>query len=102
MVNLAKYLHQFVRESSGSTQHLEKELKAIEARKFDIEKKLESARLALHRADTFIPASGLDTYCPRCWILDEKHSRVTPIPSKDSRVDLFKCEGCGYQYEANF
>ena len=100
MTSLAGYLHQFVRDLTAQGPHLEAELKQIEARKFDIEQKLKQAHLARDRADRFVAASGLNIYCPNCWIREERHVAVTSYdPGERSKTDHWRCEGCGYAYE---
>jgi len=95
---IAEYLHDFARSMAGNAPQLETELRDIEVRKREIESKLEAARLALDRASRFIPSSGLDTYCPRCWLTHELHTPITPIPSDNARIDKFRCRKCNQLY----
>jgi phage FluMu protein Com len=99
MPSIAEYLHDFARSMAGNAPQLETELRGIEARKYEIESKLEAARLARDRASRFIPSSGLDTYCPRCWLTHELYSPLTPIPSDNARIDKFRCGKCNQLYE---
>ena len=102
MPSIADYLHAFVRSASGNAPQLEAQLCTLEARKRELELELQSARLAKSRGDTFIISSGLDTYCPKCWIKEERQATLRPIPSQQSRIDLFRCDHCNYQYEVGF
>jgi transposase-like protein len=99
MPSLVEYLHDFARRASAETPRLEAELTEIQTRKLDIENKLQAAHLALDRATHFIPQSGLTLYCPQCWILHERRSEIYGIPSGKPRVDLFRCNDCGFDYE---
>lgn len=101
MPSIAEYLHSFARSAAGNAPNLERDLREIEARKTEIERQLQAAHLALSRADTFIIASGLDTYCPRCWIMFERHSTLRAIPSDNPRLDRFRCNHCNYDYEVD-
>lgn len=100
MPSIPEYLHQFARQAQVDTSGLQSELLQIEARKQEIERKLEAARLAAQRASSFISGSGLDLYCPRCWIFDGRpQSQLRSIPSDKRRVDLYRCNVCEYEYE---
>jgi hypothetical protein len=99
MPSLAEYLHHFADSYSRKAPQLEAELSEVETRKREIEKELNAAHLALDRAGRFIPVSGLQRYCPHCWILHERTATLRSVPSNRPRVDLYRCNGCDFEYE---
>ena len=102
MPSIAQYLQDFVNEASRPTPDLEQELRQIEARKQEIERKLQIAHLALDRAGRFVAMSGPNRYCPRCWVFDERHNIIDPIGGGTREYDLFRCRVCRTEYEINF
>ncbi len=55
---------------------------------------IKSADSAMDRLGRFDPIIDGDYQCPHCWIANETHSLLKPIPS-DTRIDQFRCETCG-------
>lgn len=101
MPSLNEYLHSFSRSASGGVDLLETEIRKIDSEREGIQSALETARQAQTRVETFIPMFGLDYTCPRCWIMHGRQSALRAIPSKNSRIDLFRCNQCDADYEVN-
>ena len=99
MTNLNTYLQRFIRQLTRGTADFARELEELNARKLELENRLTVARLAMERKDSFVPSSGLETYCPRCWILNAERARVSRIPSDKRHIDLLRCDKCSYVYE---
>jgi hypothetical protein len=65
--------------------HLSKEAANIAARLGESAQ----ARLLAYR-----PVVGIDYQCPGCWVENATKSNLTPIPSKNQRLDIFRCRTC--------
>ena len=99
MPSLVEYLHDFVRQAQFGAPELEQKLRDIQARKIEIERKLNTARVAGEREINFIAILGLDRQCPRCWIEEEHRSRLSPMQGGARGIDYFRCDVCNYEYE---
>lgn len=75
-----------------------KELAEIEIRKAQIEAQLESAQLCRNRLSSFTPEIGGDLQCPRCWVVNEARTALTPVPG-GHMADQFKCKVCHQEIE---
>lgn len=78
-----------------------RELAEIKIRQAQIEAQLESAQLCRNRLSSFSPEIGRDLQCPRCWVVNETRTALTPIPG-DHAVDRFKCSVCHLDLELPF
>ena len=79
-------------------KQLEPERAEIQMRLKTIEAMLDSASLCHERARNFVAQVGRDYQCPRCWIIHEAKTALTPIPS-DTKDDRFRCDRCGISVE---
>ena len=66
-------------------KRLEPERAEIQTRLKIIEATIQSASLCHERARNFVAQVGRDYQCPRCWILRETKTALTPIPS-DTKI----------------
>ncbi len=79
---IAENVHHEIKEKK-------KQLADIEVRKAQIESDLNSANLSFDRLKSFQPDIGGDLQCPKCWIMHETKSSLSPVPS-ETRDDLFR------------
>ena len=78
-----------------------KELAEIKLRQAQIETQLESAQLCRNRLANFVPEIGGNLQCPRCWVVNETRTALTPTQG-DGAVDRFKCKVCHWGIELPF
>ena len=102
MASVADQLGQIAFDEAARMQYerpaLEAELLEIEARKREIEAKLDATKFALKRANNFLFKVGVDYQCPRCWVRHENRTTLRCLPS-DVKNDFFACDTCGLDAE---
>jgi hypothetical protein len=76
---------------------LKQELLQVEARKRELEKQLQVAKLAHQRLREFVPTFGGKFHCPRCWIEYKTLSALRPIAGGTGN-DIFGCNSCKYEF----
>lgn len=81
-------------EAKARGAQLKTELEQIEARKAEIEAKLNAIRGLPERLFHYGRHLGADFQCPLCWIEHEKSSRMTPTPD-----DSFRCDACNSTFK---
>jgi hypothetical protein len=85
------------RQAEARTSHLKLLLAEVEARKGELQRQLNTARLSPERVFTFKPQIGPYFQCPSCWIESEKRSSLTPIGGSTRAEDFFRCRTCGFE-----
>ena len=91
---LKQFALQIANDTLGRAQSLKPERVKIQLRLKEIEGIMKAADVCHQRVRDFSAHVGRDLQCPRCWILNEAKTALTPIPS-DTKDDLFRCDVCG-------
>lgn len=81
-------------EVEQSVARLQREQPELEKRLAEKQAQLDLASLAPKRLANYVVRVGADYQCPRCWIYEEKRSRMLPRPGPP-RQDIFECVVCG-------
>jgi hypothetical protein len=81
---------------------LERELKAIETRKREIQTQLRTAQLVHERLGSFVPIRGCDLQCPRCWIEHKTTASLSAVGGGTIHIDNFRCNRCQRDFPLRF
>jgi len=81
---------------------LEREPKAIETRKREIQTQLRTAQLAHDRLRSFVPMRGDDLQCPRCWIEHKTTASLRAVGGGTTHIDNFRCNRCQRDFPLRF
>lgn len=88
---------QIAQSSQAQTTRLQNEFVDLEAKKIEIEAKLQTAKFALDRLSNFQISDGRDYFCPWCAVLNDTRSKFYSIPGPDGadpNSDFFRCQTC--------
>jgi len=81
-----------------TAKQLEPEFLQLEQRKLEIQAQFDSANLCFERLNSFRPELGGHLQCPGCWIRNERHTNLTPLPDQSEAERLFRCDICEMDY----
>ena len=99
-------IREIARGLAQQAQHraaaLERELKAIETRKREIQTQLRTAQLAHDRLRSFVPMRGDDLQCPRCWIEHKTTASLRAVGGGTTHIDNFRCNKCQRDFPLRF
>ena len=74
---------------------LKREIVALEEQLAEKNAALESSHRAHDRLLNFQQMAGHDYQCPRCWIEDDMHATLRPVPTDAGNAEQLACERCG-------
>lgn len=92
-IDLFKLARDIAAEQAEKAEALYQEIRQIEADLPNKKAQLNVVREASSRLDTYVPEIDGTRQCPFCWVADEVHSNLSPIPS-NRREDRFRCGTC--------
>ena len=90
---------QIANDHLETAESLKPEFHKIKTRLAQIEAQLDAAKLYHQRLPHFEPEIGGNLQCPRCWVLNETKTTLTPIPSDTEDNYFRRCLRCGIQIE---
>ena len=93
---LMKRAAEIVQHLQAGVPSLQRELQQLEARRLDIETKLNASNLSQQRLANFQPEIGGQFQCPVCWVQDETRSALRPVSGTDTE-DIFECRKCHFE-----
>lgn len=80
--------------SESRIEILKNQIKEAEQIKARAQTELDMARSAISQLGSFQPRVSEVYQCPFCWMRRDTRSNLTPIPSPQDGVDLFRCTSC--------
>jgi DNA repair exonuclease SbcCD ATPase subunit len=91
-----------VQQAQHRAAALERELKAIETRKHEINTQLRSAQVAHDRLRSFVPIRAGDLQCPRCWVEHKTTASLRAVGGGTTHIDNFRCNSCQRDFPLRF
>ena len=99
---LMEIANRVVLSHQGSVERIERELAEIEAQKATLQAQLRTAHLAQSSLRQYVPISGSNYNCPRCWVDREDLIAVHGTAHGKKATDTFRCPACDLEFELNF
>lgn len=91
-LELLEIADELTQNAQAQADALQAELCEIEAKKRDVEAKLDAAKGALNRLARFEPEFGEHLQCPHCWFANGRWSTLNAIGGGTQNRDFFRCE----------
>jgi hypothetical protein len=92
---------QIANDGQSRASKRKKELGELKTRIAEIEALLHEANFFRERLARFQPEFGGSLQCPRCWVLNETRSSLTPV-SGTNHEDIFRCHTCELEFSISF
>src|SRR5215211_3699782 len=94
---------EIVAQIQQKTAYFEQQFENGELSKADLDAQKQDAQFAQNRALNFAIRIGPDYQCPRCWIVNEIQSSLSPVPAAPgAQEDLLRCSRCNLEIAVPF